>query len=412
MSMEMNDRCGEVVLKAAGLSVGYDRRIVLQDLAFSLDRGSIVTLIGPNGAGKSTLLKTIIRQLEPKGGAVFLDGKNLFKMEEREIASTMSIVMTERVNPELLTCEDIVSYGRYPYTGRIGVLTERDREAVREAMAMTDIEELREVYFTELSDGQRQRVMLARAICQEPEIMILDEPLSFLDIRYKLEWLSILKKLVLEKGIAVLMTLHELDLALKISDRVICVKNGRIAFAGAPEEVLTKDRIEWLYDLADPAGTRAGIESDPGPEAEKAAGSGAEIDTDKALRGSFLPAFGSLELRRQTGIPAVFVIGGAGSGIPVYRQLWRQGICFAAGVLSRGDLDFPVAEALAQTVIASDPFEPVSETALQEASRVLAGCRAVICTIDPTHGFGTTNARNRELLELAEELDLPMEYRT
>ncbi len=370
------------VIDVSDLSVGYGKHTVLEDLNFSAAGGSIITIIGPNGAGKSTLLKTLIRQLEPKGGTVYLNGKNLFKMEEKAVAKAMSIVMTERVHPELLTCEDIVSFGRFPYTGRMGIPAEHDRNMIREAMELADIEDLKDRYFTEVSDGQRQRVMLARAICQDPEIMILDEPLSFLDIRFKLEWLRILKELAMKKGIAVLMTLHELDLAQKISDRVICVRDGGIVFEGTPDEVFTKDRIEWLYDLRE----------------------------QNAENGSYLPAFGSLELGREPGAPAVFVIGGAGSGIPVYRQLWREGVPFAAGVISSGDLDYPVAEALAQTVITSAPFEPISEADIQAASQILKTCSAVICTLDPACGFGTMNARSRELLKLADNLMIPVKY--
>ena len=369
------------VLRAEDLRVGYGRRPVLENLDFSAAGGRIITIIGPNGAGKSTLLKTLIRQLEPLGGTVFLKEQNLFEMPEQEVAKAMSIVMTERVHPALLTCEDIVSFGRYPYTGRMGVLSGQDREKIAEAMRLVEIEDLAERYFTEVSDGQKQRVMLARAICQEPAVMILDEPLSYLDIRYKLEMLGILKKLAMEQGITVLMTLHELDLAQKISDRVICVKDGGIVFEGTPDEVFVRERMEWLYDLK-------------------------EEDC-----GSYLPAFGSLELSRRAGTPAVFVIGGAGSGIPVYRQLWRDGICFAAGVISRGDLDYPVAEALAQTVIVSEPFEPVPESAVEEALKILQNCRTVICTLDPGCGFGSLNARNRRLIEQAEAWNIPVEYR-
>lgn len=381
MQNRLDAERGKETLRAAGLRVGYGRRAVLENLDFSAAGGRIITIIGPNGAGKSTLLKTLIRQLEPLGGTVFLNEQNLFEMPEREVAKAMSIVMTERVHPALLTCEDIVSFGRYPYTGRMGVLSGPDRQKTEEAMRLVEIEDLAETYFTEVSDGQKQRVMLARAICQEPSVMILDEPLSYLDIRYKLEMLDILKKLAMEQGITVLMTLHELDLAQKISDRVICVKDGGIVFEGTPDEIFVRERMEWLYDLK-------------------------EDDS-----GSYLPAFGSLELSRHSGEPSVFVIGGAGSGIPVYRQLWRDGICFAAGVISRGDLDFPVAEALAQTVIASEPFEPVPESAVEEALQILRNCRAVICTLDPASGFGSMNDGNRKLAEQAEKWNIPVEYR-
>ena len=186
------------------LSVGYDGKPLIKEIEIKLNRGQILTLIGPNGAGKSTILKSITRQLKTIGGAVYLEQKEMQKMSDKAIAQKLSIVMTERMNTELLTCEDIVSTGRYPYTGTLGILSEEDRRKVTEAMEMVHALELRGRDFSAVSDGQRQRVLLARAICQEPEMIILDEPTSFLDIRHKLELLTILKEMVSKKNVAVI----------------------------------------------------------------------------------------------------------------------------------------------------------------------------------------------------------------
>ena len=236
-------------LKTTGLSVGYDGKALIRDVALSVQRGKIVTLIGPNGSGKSTILKTIAGQLPRIGGAAYLDGEELRACSRNAIARRMAILMTARMDPELMTCRDVVSSGRYPYTGKLGILTAEDRKIVDESLRRTDAEAFADRPFQAVSDGQRQRILLARALCQQPELIVLDEPTSFLDIRYKLELLTILKRMVRENDLAVLLSLHELDLARRISDTVICVAGDRIDRIGTPEEIFTSDYIAQLYHL-------------------------------------------------------------------------------------------------------------------------------------------------------------------
>ena len=190
------------------LTVGYDKKPLIKDICIGIEKGEIVTLIGPNGSGKSTILKSITRQLKLVGGNVEFDGKNLHELSFRELSTKMAVVLTERMKPELMTCHDIVATGRYPYTGRLGMLTREDEEKVEKAMRAVHAEELGGRDFNAISDGQRQRVLLARAICQEPEVIILDEPTSFLDIRHKLELLAILRRMAKEKGITAVSYTH------------------------------------------------------------------------------------------------------------------------------------------------------------------------------------------------------------
>lgn len=234
---------------AEHLTVGYHGTPIVRDLEIKVQKGRIVTLIGPNGAGKSTILKTFIGQLSPIVGVIYLDGQELASISGRELAQRLAMVMTERIDPELMTCRDVVSTARYPYTGGLGLLADTDRRAVDEALELVQITEMAEQPFACVSDGQRQRVMLARAICQEPEVLVLDEPTSYLDIRYKLEILSTLKRLVRERGLAVLMSLHELDLARQISDMLVCIRDGRADRIGTPEEIFSGDYIRELYGI-------------------------------------------------------------------------------------------------------------------------------------------------------------------
>ena len=360
----------EPILFAEHLDVGYKGEIVIGDIRLEAVPGQILTLIGPNGAGKSTILKTITRQLDPIGGVITLEGKDLKTLKERDIARSVAAVLTGRPTPELMTCWDVVSSGRYPYTGRLGILSQHDREKTEEAMALVRVESLRERDFNQISDGQRQRVLLARAICQEPRVLIMDEPTSFLDIKHKLDFLTLLRELVHSKDLAVILSLHELDLAQRYADRILCVRDGRVDRIGTPEEVFSEGYIEELY----------GVE-----------------------RGSFDALFGNVETEAVTGDPLVFVIGGGGSGIPVYRRLQRQRIPFAAGVIHEGDLDYTVAKALSARLVTQDAYGPIGLAALREAEEIMLRCRAVLC---PQTRFGPMNEGNLRLRELAAERGL------
>ncbi|MBR4211214.1 MAG: ATP-binding cassette domain-containing protein [Oscillibacter sp.] len=248
----------EYSLRTESLSVGYGGRAVVGDLSLSVRPGEVLTLVGPNGAGKSTVLKTLIRQLEPVRGTVFVRGAPSDTMSDNELARALSIVTTGRPGGEWLTVEDVVRSGRYPYTGRLGILSARDREVVEEAMRRLRVSGLREERFRRLSDGQRQRVLLSRALCQEPEILVMDEPTSFLDLRYQLELGELLRDLVSRERLAVILSTHELEFARRVSDTVACIRGGTADRTGPPE-ILSPEYVEVLYDI--PAGTLSGADS-------------------------------------------------------------------------------------------------------------------------------------------------------
>ncbi len=350
------------------MAVGYNGKALIRDICIGIKRGEIVTLIGPNGAGKSTILKSITRQLKMIGGSVVLNEKNLTSISYRELSTKMAVVLTERMKPELMTCHDVVATGRYPYTGRLGILTVEDEEKVEAAMAAVYARELGNRDFNAISDGQRQRVLLARAICQEPDIIILDEPTSFLDIRHKLELLSILRNMAKGKNITVIMSLHEIDLAEKISDKIICVKGERIAHYGTPDEIFREDIIRDLYEINN---------------------------------GYFDPCFGSLELAKPRGEPQVVVLSSCGTGIPVYRRLQKENTPFAAAILYKNDVDFRLAKLLAAEVVAEEPFVEISDGAFDRALELIRSCGRVI---DAGVTIGSCNRRMEELLAEARRL--------
>lgn len=356
----------EAFLRTEKMAVGYEGKALIQDICLGIKKGEITALIGPNGSGKSTILKSLSRQLGLIGGKAVLAAEDMKEISYRELSRKMALVLTERIHPELMTCREVVAMGRYPYTGSLGILGREDERQIRKAMEAVRIMEIADKDFQTISDGQRQRVMLARAICQEPEIIVLDEPTSFLDIRYKIELLEILRSMAKKQQIAVLLSLHEIDLAQKAADRIVCVKGERISGYGTPEEIVTEECIRELYDMDE---------------------------------GFYDPLTGGLELKKPEGEPQIFVISSGGRGIPVYRKLQREGIPFAAGILYSNDADYQTARYLASEVIEEVPFEEISDRACRRAAQMIDLCG---CVINAGVQTGHYNRKIEILLKYAE----------
>ena len=357
------------VFTAKGLSVGYKGKPLISDISFSLPRGSILTLIGPNGAGKSTILKTITRQLSAIAGTAFIDKTELKHYRSGAFAKKLAVVLTERIRPELMSCFDVAAMGRYPHTGRFGLLSEEDTEKVNRALARVRALDIAGRDFNQISDGQRQRVLLARALCQEPEVLVLDEPTSFLDIRHKIDLMDIILEEARTQELTVILSLHEIDLADKVSDYVMCVKGEHIARYGTPEEVFDDGTIARLYGLD---------------------------------AGSYLTRRGSVELARPEGDAQVFVIGGAGCGLIHYRALQKHRIPFSAGILFENDLEYDVAKALAKTVVSVPAFTEMGEDAYRAALKQMLSCA---CVLDAGAPLDRLNAMNERLLQAARAHD-------
>lgn len=362
----MND----IYFNTKELAVGYKGRVLIRDIDIKVRKGEILTLIGPNGSGKSTILKSITKHLETIKGDSFIADASVKHMNYKELSKLIAVVLTDRLKPELMTCRDVVATGRYPYTGSLGILSDEDEKKVSEIMEKVHVRDLSEKDFTAISDGQKQRILLARAMCQEPEIIVLDEPTSFLDIKHKLELLSILRSMAKEKGITVIMSLHEIDLAQKVSDKVMCVNGEVIEHFGTPDEIFKDEIIRKLY----------GIEN-----------------------GVYNIAFGSVELPKPEGKPDVFVISSCGSGIDTFRQLQKDGVPFLAGILYKNDIDYVVAKSLAAEVFEEEPFMPVSDDVYERAVRALKRCSRVI---DTGAVIGDSNRRIADLINTAEKLGI------
>ena len=354
------------------LAVGYNGHALIHDINIQVEKGKILTLIGPNGSGKSTILKSITRHLSKICGQVYIDRQEIYAWSARELARQVAVVLTDRIHPELMTCEEVVAMGRYPYTNALGKLTPHDKEIVAQAMERVHALDLAERDFSTLSDGQRQRIMLARAICQEPEIIVLDEPTAYLDIRHKIELLDILREVAHEKGITVIMSLHEIDLATKISDYLLCVKGETISAFGPPEDILAEGGIDRLYDIQ---------------------------------HGSYNLLFGSVELTKPAGEPQVFVVGGGGMGVECYRALQKRQIPFAAGILFANDVDYQVAWELSDHVVVAPAFEPMTEEYYRQAAEMMCRCQYVMDAGTP---IGTLNSMNGRLLTQKKKKGIPV----
>lgn len=352
------------------LTVGYNGKPLIKDIEMRLNKGQILTLIGPNGSGKSTILKSITKHLKNIYGAVYIDNHSINDMSNKEMSYKVSVVLTEKIRTELMTCEDVVATGRYPYTGRLGIPTEHDKYQIHASMELVNALDLREQDFTQVSDGQRQRILLARAICQEPQIIVLDEPTSFLDVRYEIELLNILRLMAEERNIAVIMSLHDLAMAQKISDFVMCVKGEYIMHYGKPQEIFKRELIGELYELSN---------------------------------GSYNPLFGSVEMGRTKGTPKVFVIAGGGTGIAEYRMLQKKRIPFVTGILHENDIDYQIALDLASEIIFEKAFEEISDAVYKKALQRLKSCDTVINCLT---SYGATNERNKDLLKEAKAAGL------
>lgn len=240
----------QTILQTDQLAIGYGgkpARMVAGNIHLTLKAGELVCLIGPNGAGKSTLIRTLAGMQAPLSGQVRLLGKDVHKQPAKRLAQTLSVVLTERINPGLLTARTLVGLGRHPYTDWSGRLTAQDEAIVSQAIAAVGANALAERQIGELSDGERQKVMIARALAQQPALMILDEPTAFLDLPRRVEIMQLLRQLAHDEARAILLSTHDLDLALRTADRIWLLTSEGVLHAGAPEDLVLNGAFEQAF---------------------------------------------------------------------------------------------------------------------------------------------------------------------
>ena len=236
-------------MEVRNLSFAYGKNRVLKDISFRIKAGDITTIMGANGCGKTTLFSLMTRNLYPRRGDIFLKGKNIQNLGLKEFARRVSIVHQYNTSSDDITVERLVSFGRTPHMKMMRGRSEEDERLIRWAMEVTNVEKYRDREISRLSGGQRQRVWIAMALAQNTKILFLDEPTTYLDIRYQIEILELVKKLNREFGITIIMVLHDINQAIYFSDCVIGLKDGLVEMEGDPQEVITRESIRSLYGI-------------------------------------------------------------------------------------------------------------------------------------------------------------------
>ncbi|WP_199277225.1 ABC transporter ATP-binding protein [Arthrobacter sp. CAN_A2] len=238
-----------VTLSAAGLTLAYDDRTVVDGLDVILPAGKVTVIVGANACGKSTLLRGLARLLRPAGGTVLLNGSDIATQSTKAVARTLGLLPQTPLAPEGISVADLVGRGRYPHQGWFRQWTPQDDDAVADALEATDTLALADRSVDELSGGQRQRVWIAMALAQQTDILLLDEPTTFLDVTHQVEVLDLITDLNRRAGTTVVMVLHDLNLAARYADHLIAMRDGRIVAEGAPSDVVTEDTVSGVFNL-------------------------------------------------------------------------------------------------------------------------------------------------------------------
>lgn len=236
-------------LHTQNLSLGYLEQLIVPDLSFTVPAGQITALVGANGSGKSTILKALARILKPRSGAAYLDGKAIHRLSTKQVAKQLAILPQNPEAPDGLTVRELVSYGRFPHQRGLGGLTKADFEVIDQALFLTGMTVFAERPVGNLSGGQRQRAWIAMALAQGTDVLLLDEPTTFLDMAHQLEVLQLLERLNREEGRTVVMVVHDLNHASRYAQHMVAIAQGEIAVAGTPAEVMTPENLRRVFAI-------------------------------------------------------------------------------------------------------------------------------------------------------------------
>ncbi len=355
-----------IMVRTEGLDVSYGDTRVLEAVSLAVQEGSFIGILGPNGCGKTTLMRALSRIIEPAAGTVMVDGREIGEYSIRGLATIMGAVPQETAVTFDFTVEEIVQMGRHPHLGRLSSMGEEDYAICRHAMEITNTAYLADRLITEISGGERQRVLIARALAQKPRVLLLDEPTSHLDISHQIEILSIIRGLIPQ--VTVIGVFHDINLAAYFCDTVILMEQARIAAVGTPAAVITDQNIREIFGVemivrTHPITGRPYVvpRYEPGPVVER------------PLR--------------------VHVVCGGGTGAETLYALRSAGHEVTAGVLSANDSDCTTADGLGIRVIQEPPFAPISRRSLEEYAAVLQVSDVVVVTGMPIGPGNIDNLR-------------------
>ena len=368
-----------VILTVDGIDCYYGSVKVLENVCFSVKERDFIGILGPNGSGKTTLLRSISRTLKPHRGVIFLNDVDIYALKSVEVAKQMAVVPQDNVIAFNFTALDVVLMGRNPHLSRFQMESEKDIAIAKRAMELTNTWHLAERPVNELSGGERQRVIIARALAQEPKVLLLDEPTVHLDINNQLEIMDLLKELCIKKGLIVLAVFHDFNLAARYCDSAILLKDGKIVSAGNLDAVLTSENIRSVFQVD------AVVKRHP-------------ITNSLYIIPISMP---KPPLSRNL---SVHLICGAGTGTTLMKILVDEGHNVTAGVLNVLDTDYETAQLLKIPVTSEAPFSPITEETHRANLEMMSKANAVVLTAVP---FGFGNLRNLEAAKVALERGIP-----
>jgi len=368
-----------VILTVDGIDCYYGSVKVLENVCFSVKERDFIGILGPNGSGKTTLLRSISRTLKPHRGVIFLNDVDIYALKSVEVAKQMAVVPQDNVITFDFTALDIVLMGRNPHLSRFQMESEKDIAIAKRAMELTNTWHLAERHVNELSGGERQRVIIARALAQEPKVLLLDEPTVHLDINNQLEIMDLLKELSIKKGLIVLVVFHDFNLAARYCDSAILLNDGKIVSAGNLDAVLTSENIRSVFQVD------AVVKRHP-------------ITNSLYIISISMP---KPPLSRNL---SVHLICGAGTGTTLMKILVDEGYNVTTGVLNMLDTDYETAQLFKIPVTSEAPFSPITEETHRANLEMISKASAVVLTAVP---FGYGNLRNLEAAKDALERGIP-----
>ncbi|MDD4344265.1 MAG: ATP-binding cassette domain-containing protein [Eubacteriales bacterium] len=358
-------------IKINNLNFGYSEKKILDDISITIQKGTFLSIIGPNGSGKSTLLKNIAKNLEPQSGEIWLETLDLLKLPPVELAKKMAVVPQTFQIDFPFTAMETVLMGRTPFLKRFQSETEKDFTLAKWAMELTNTWHLKDRSVTEVSGGELQRIIVARALTQEPKIILLDEPTAHLDIQHQMELLELLESLNKTTGLTVVTVLHDLNLASQFSEEVIMMKDGKIFASGKTSEVLNAENIRAVYEME-------------------------VLLAENPLNQKFniIPLARSKNINIENKNIIIHIICGGGTGIYLIDRLQQLGYSLSAGVLNIGDSDWSKGKKAGIKIIEEAPFAKISEKTINNNLEAIFTSDLVVVTPIP---FGMGNLPNLEM---------------